>query len=550
MTVSADGAPPADLLLREAPVYREGRWDGTALAVRDGRVVAVGDPSDLMALVGAGTQVEDLDGHWLLPGFVDAHVHPVQAGLEMDRCDLTGASTAEDYLETVRRYAEGEPDRAWVTGGGWSMDAFPGGVPTADLLDRVCADRPVFLPNRDHHSAWVNSHAMRLAGIDSRTPDPADGRIERDREGRPTGALHEGAMELVAALVPAPTSEELLSALLAAQRRLHSVGVVGWQDALVGDGLGMPDSLDTYIAAQRRGLLSARVVLAQWWDRERGLEQLPELLQRRERAAAAGLDAGTVKIMQDGVCETRTAAMLGPYRDDHGLPTDEYGLSFVDPADLARYVAALDAADFQVHVHALGDRAVREGLDAVEHARIVNGPRGNRHHLAHLQVVDLADVPRFAALDVVANCQPLWACRDDAMEVLTLPFLPPAAGHRQYVFGSLLRAGTRLAFGSDWPVSAPDPLLGLHVAVNRRDLDAAAAPLLPQEALTVTEGLAGYTTGAAYVNRRDRSGGRLEPGFDADLVVVDRDVIASAAPDLGRTLVMRTYVGGREVYHR
>ncbi len=549
--MSADGDRPADLVLRGAPVYDDGRWAGTALAVRDGRVVAVGEPDELSGLVGATTQVDDLDGRWLLPGFVDAHVHPVQAGLEADRCDLTAGATVDDYLATVRRYAEAEPDRTWVTGGGWSMDAFPGGVPTAELLDRACPDRPAFLPNRDHHSAWVNTTALRLAGIDSRTADPADGRIERDDRGEPTGALHEGAMALVGDLVPAPTADELLSALLTAQRRLHAAGVVGWQDALVGDGLGMADTLDTYLAAHRSGQLTARVVLAQWWDRDRGLEQLPALLERRQRAASAGLDAGSVKIMLDGVCETRTASVLAPYRDGHGRSTGDHGLSFLDPGDLARYVAALDAADLQVHVHALGDRAVRDALDAVEHAVALNGRRGNRHHLAHVQVVAASDVPRFAALDVVVNGQPLWACRDEAMEVLTLPFLAPGAEQQQYVFGSLLRAGARLAFGSDWPVSSPDPLLGVHVAVNRRAPDdPAASPLLPEEALTVAEALAGYTTGAAYVNRRQATGGRLAPGYDADVVVVDRDVIACDANDLGSTDVLGTYVAGREVYRR
>ncbi|MFE6647669.1 amidohydrolase [Nocardioides sp. NPDC057772] len=541
-------ALPAELLLRGGRVLREGRWEDAALAVRGGRIAAVG--ASLDSLVGPQTVVEELDGRWVLPAFHDSHVHPVQAGLEMNQCDLTGLSTLEEYLDAIGAYAAANPGRAWITGGGWSMDSFPGGVPSASPLDRLLPDRPVFLPNRDHHSAWVNSRALELAGIDADTPDPADGRIERDASGRPTGALHEGAMALVSSLIPAPTSHDLMEALLTAQRHLHSVGIVGWQDALVGDGLGMPDSLPTYIAARDSGALTAKVVLAQWWDRDRGLEQLPSLIERRSLAAQAGLDAGSVKLMQDGVCETHTAAMLSPYLDTHGQVTDNRGLSFIPADSLAEYVAALDAHGFQAHIHALGDRAVRDSLDAIAHARAANGPSGLRHHLAHVQVVDAADVARFAELEVTANIQPLWACLDEAVEVLTLPFLAPAAREQQYVFGSLLRTGARIACGSDWPVSDPAPLLGMHVAVNRRSPDqpADAAPLLPEEALSVTEALAGYTTGTAYLNRLEGSTGRIETGYAADLVVVDHDIFDEDTTVLGRTQVTRTYADGREVH--
>ena len=499
---------------------------------------------------GPQTRVDDLDGAWLLPAFHDSHMHPIQAGLEMSGCDLTAESTIDGYIRRINAYAEANPGRPWITGGGWSMGSFPGGVPSADLLDRVCPDRPVYLPNRDHHSAWVNTRALEQAGIDALTPDPADGRIERDGRGLPTGALHEGAMALVGALVPPPSEADLMLALSVAQRHLHSVGIVGWQDALVGEGLGMPDTLDTYLAARERGELSAKVVLALWWDRSRGLDQLPELLDRRARAAHAGIDASSVKIMQDGVCETHTAAMLEPYLDGEGQPTDNRGLSFIAADDLGRYVAALDAEDFQVHIHALGDRAVRDSLDAVEHARTVNGPRGNRHHLAHIQVVDPADVSRFAELDVTANVQPLWACRDEAMDVLTLPFVADTARRQQYVFGTLLRSGARMSCGSDWPVTAPDPLVGMHVAVNRRAPGATpdVEPLLPAEAMTVPQAIAGYTTGSAFVNRGERLTGRIEAGFAADLVAIDRDVLSGDPFELADTRVRSTYADGRQVF--
>ena len=539
----------AELLLTNAHVYGNGVWRPgvDSIAVRDGIVVGLGAHAEVVGLV-PSAEVVDLDGAWVLPGFQDAHVHPVQAGLEMNACNLAGGHELSDYVDTIAAYALANPHVEWIVGGGWSMEAFPGGVPAAAVLDRIVSDRPVYLPNRDHHSAWVNTVALERAGITAATPDPADGRVERDDRGEATGALHEGAMELVRRLVPPPTGDEIAAALRTAQAYLHSQGITGWQDALVGEGLGMPDTLDTYLTAQRAGTLTAGVVGALWWDRTRGEDQIADLVERRARAAAAGFDAGSIKIMQDGVCETFTAAVVEPYLDRHGHPTDNHGLSFIEAADLARYVQLLDAEDFQVHIHALGDRAVRDSLDAVEHAIEVNGRRGNRHHLAHVQIVRPEDVPRFAELDVTANGQPLWACLDDQMSDLTLPFLSATARAQQYVFRSLLDSGARLAFGSDWPVSSPNPLLGIHVAVNRVAPGADTEPLLQGQRLTVTEALDAYTRGSAFVSRREDSTGVVEIGMTADLAIVDADLLAIDPKEIADVRITRTYAQGQLVH--
>ncbi len=535
---------PIDLLLVNGRFYDDGAWlpDVDAIAVRDGRIVSMGAERP------AATRVVDLDGRWVLPGFHDAHVHPVQAGLEMNACDLTSGAEVDDYRSSVVAHAAAHPQAEWILGGGWSMDAFPGGVPTAAQLDDLVPDRPVFLPNRDHHSAWVNSVALQRAGIDGATPDPADGRIERDADGRPTGALHEGAMELVRRLIPPAGPDEQLAALLTAQSRLHSLGIVGWQDALVGEGLGMADSLDTYLRAVRDGVLTAKVVAAQWWQRDRGAEQIVDLVDRRTRAAAVGLDAGSVKIMQDGVCETFTAAVIDPYLDRHGHATDNHGLTFVEPHDLARHVEQLDALDFQVHLHALGDRAVRDSLDAIEHALEANGQRGNRHHLAHVQIVHPDDVPRFGQLGATVNAQALWACLDDQMTELTLPFLGEVARSQQYVFRSLVDGGAELAMGSDWPVSSPDPFAAIHVAVNRRFAGSDLGPLLADEALTLSESIDAYTRGSARVSRLEATSGRIAVGMAADLAVVDRDLLALPSDEIASTRVVQTWVDGRLVF--
>ncbi|MFG1664510.1 amidohydrolase [Streptomyces sp. Y7] len=537
----------ADLLFTGGPVLTPEGRTATAVAVTGERITAVGR-EEVHDLAGPRTEVVDLAGRLLLPGFQDAHVHPVPAGLELTQCDLTGTRTADETLAAVRAYADAHPEREWITGGGWSMEAFEGGTPTKELLDSVVPDRPVYLPNRDHHGAWVNSRALALAGITRDTPDPADGRIDRDASGEPGGTLQEGAMQLVGRLTPPATQADRVAALLHAQRHLHALGITAWQDALVGDFLGMDDPAQAYLAAARDGSLTARVVGALWWDRERGFEQIPELAERRAALSHGRFRATSVKLMLDGVAETGTAALVDPYLDRCGCATANRGTSFIDPEQLPKYVTELDALGFQCHFHALGDRAVRDALDAIEAARGTNGPSDTRPHLAHLQVVQPADVPRFARLGAIANIQPLWAAHEPQMDELTIPFLGPERAAWQYPFGALLRSGARLAAGSDWPVSSPDPLQGIHVAVNRVAPDGDGTPVfLPGERIGLAEALAAYTAGSAYANHLDDTG-EVRVGALADLVVLDRDPFDGPVEAIARTRVTRTYVGGAQVY--
>lgn len=283
----------------------------------------------------------------------------------------------------------------------------------------------------------------------------------------PPACFRKGPCSPWAGFAPAATPADRLAALLHAQRHLHALGITAWQDAIVGTFLGMEDPSEAYLTAARDGSLTARVVGALWWDRARGAEQIPELVERRAALKHGRFRATSVKLMLDGVAENGTASLLDPYLDKCGCATANRGKSFIDPARLPYYVSELDALGFQCHFHALGDGAVRHALDAVEAARKANGPSDTRPHLAHLQVVHPDDVPRFAALGATANIQPLWAAHEPQMDELTIPFLGPERASWQYPFGSLLRSGARLAAGSDWPVSSPDPLQGIHVAVNR-----------------------------------------------------------------------------------
>lgn len=539
----------ADLVFTHGPVHTgdAARTRASSLAVVGERIAAVGH-DEVRELIGPRTEVVDLTGKLLLPGFQDAHIHAVFGGAELASCDLTGTVGVADYLERIRAYAEANPEQEWITGSGWSMESFEGGLPTRQLLDSVVPDRPVYLTNRDHHGAWANTRALELAGLTADTPDPADGRIEREADGTPAGTLQEGATALVARLIPPATAADRLDGLLRAQRLLHSLGITGWQDALLGEFNGQPDPSDAYLAAARSGALTARVTGALWWERDRGAEQIPELVRRREELSHGRFRAGSVKIMQDGIAENFTAAMTSPYLDGCGCATANSGLSFVDPDALRGHVTELDALDFQVHFHALGDRAVREALDAIEAARTANGRRGARHHLAHLQVVHPDDLPRFARLGAVANIQPLWAAHEPQMDELTIPFLGPERAAWQYPFGSLQRAGATLAAGSDWPVSSPDPLAGLHVAVNRMEPEATDGRVfLPEQRLDLSSAIAAYTAGSAHLNGHDDAG-VLAVGRLADLVVIDRDILTGPPEEIAQARVERTYVGGQLVH--
>lgn len=549
--------PAADVLFTGGPVFTGSGepLPGHAVAVIDGRVAAIVPEAEASAHIGEATTVIQLDGALLSPGFQDAHVHPVGAGVELLQCNLTDGENAEDAVRLVAEYAAATPAAAWILGGGWSMDHYPGGAPHRQLLDAVVPDRPVVVSSRDHHSVWANTAAIRLAGLDASTPDPEDGRIEREADGFPSGTFHEGAMGLFDDVLPATDEELAYQGLLRAQDELLQLGITGWQDAMIGSMNGISNIADVYRRALAEGTLTVHVVGAQWWVRSNGAEQVAEMIAQRESVSALGAEdrftLGTVKIMVDGVAENATAAMVAPYRDAHGHDTDNRGLSFVDPELLKGYVTQLDAAGFQVHFHALGDRAVREALDAIETAREANGPSDNRHHLAHLQVVAEEDTRRFSGLDAIANIQALWATHEDQLDQLTLPFLQPGAEARQYPFGELAGHGARLAAGSDWPVSSADPMDAVHIAVNRIAPGEDFEPLGgEQQRLDLSTALAAYTSGTAYVNHRDHDTGRIAEGYLANLVVLDPNPFAVPAEEIYTSTVTSTWVEGRPVYSR
>ncbi|WP_029088762.1 amidohydrolase [Brevibacterium album] len=541
----------ASFTIRGARVFDGcARTSADTVTVEDGVVTGIG--SGLAPVPGA--PVVETAGRLVTPGFVDAHAHPVAAGVEALSLDLSGCDGRAETLEAVRRALSS--GSGWLTGGGWTMSDFPGGVPTAAELDALdpAGARPVYLINADHHSAWVNTTAMRLAGIGRDTPAPPGGVIERDGDGEPVGTLHESAMDLVSAHLPAPADAELDAALVQAQHRLHALGITGWNDAIVGEYGGMSDALPVYLRAEAAGTLTMEVTCSLWWprdvhDSEAAAQELAGHRFDRER-----LRTTNVKMMLDGIVESQTAAMSTPYcrcEQVTGAAEAATGTRYFSPAHLEEAFAAVQRAGFDVHCHAIGDRAVRDALDAFAalHAQSSGGPAADhRHHIAHIQVVDPADVPRFAQLGVSANLQALWAHFDEQMVELNLPVLGSERSGWQYPFGDLQRSGAHLAMGSDWPVSTPDPWQAIHVAVNRtHPTGARPEPLGPDQALDLSCALRAYTTGSAHLGRT-RTAGRLAVGAAADLALASADPFALARTQIHTVRNLLTVAGGRLVH--
>jgi len=509
-----------------------------ALAVARGRILALGD--DALASRGPRTEVTDLAGGTLLPSFGDGHVHPLLGGLGMRGVPVRQARSVPEILAAVAAWAGEHPDAEWVTGDAFDPTLADGGRFDARWLDQVLPGRPVVLRTMDHHTMWVNSEALRRAGLDASTPEPAAGQIVRRPDGSPLGTLREwGAIGPVLDLLPAPGPAEQAAALAEVSALFAAAGITWVQDAWVD-----PDQVDAWLAAAAAGLLRFRANLAFRAEPTLWKDQLEEFAADRDRVRATApgwLTARTVKFFADGVIEAGTAALLQPYDD---CP-HSHGIANWTPDELADAIAAADAAGFQAHVHAIGDGGVRLALDAIAETARRNGPADRRPVLAHVQLIDPADLPRFAALGVIANLEPLWAQPDPLMTELTLPRVGAARGARQYQIASLLNSGAPVSFGSDWPVTAYQPLHGIATAVTRQTL--AGDPdggWLPAERVTAAPALAAYSAGGAYQAFEEHRWGVLRPGMRADLVHLAADPAAVPARELRDLPVLGTWLAG------
>lgn len=507
-----------------------------ALLIRDGRVLATGEFDELMGQA-MPEAIHDGQGRTLLPGLIDAHGHVMGLGKGLRQVDLVGSADLEEGLARVRRWAADHPELDWITGRGWNqviwkLDRFP----TASELDRAVRDRPVWLRRVDGHAGWANSLALARAGIGPDTPDPADGRIERDARGRPTGVLVDGAMDLLEPHIPAPAIEESRAILATALAEMARVGLTGVHDAGIDAA-----TVALYREAADAGRLTARIhgmILGTGADFDHLAASGPFTGYGNDR-----LSVRAVKMLVDGALGSRGAALTQPYSDDPG----NYGLSYYDLDSLVAAIGKALSHGYQVGIHAIGDRGNREVLDAysIAYQRVGHG-RELRNRIEHAQIVSERDIPRFLPLQLTASMQPTHATSDMNMAE---DRVGPERMRGAYAWQRFLEQGTPLAAGSDFPVESPNPFYGLHAAVTRQDHhNQPPDGWYPQQALSRVEALRAFTLGAAWAARQEQSLGTLEPGKWADFILVDRDFFTVAPEEIWQTRVLETWLAGERVF--
>jgi len=537
--------PVADTIIARGKVYTgnsEQPW-AQAVAIHAGKIIAVGDESTVFKLRYAGTEVIEAGGRLVLPGFVDCHIHFLDGSLSLGRVNLEGAKDASDIQQRLRDYATKHPGNDWVLGRGWNYAMFgPEALPHKKYLDEVFPDRPVFLEGYDGHTYWANSKALSAAGITNETPDPRNGAIVRDpRTQEATGALKESAQELVARVVPQPSRNEKLAALRAGIKWANQQGLTR-----VHSAGGDFEQLDLYDELRREGQQTLRFYIAYFLNPPNLRPQdLDAIESARKKYRDDWMDTNAVKMMVDGVVESHTAAMLEPYSDN---PSTK-GKLFWDPANYTAAVSELDRRGLQLFTHAIGDYGVRAALDAYEHAEEVNLTRDRRPRIEHIETITAADIPRFGKLGVIASMQPLHSYPDaDTLDVWARNAGPDRAS-RAWAWKSISSAGGHLAFGSDWPVVTLNPWEGVQTAVTRQTKEGEPdAGFVPEQRLTVEEAVRGYTFGAAYAGRREKTEGSIERGKLADLIIVSQNIFDIDPHRIAETKVLTTIVGGRVVY--
>lgn len=527
------------IVLRGARVLTmdDGKPEAQAIALVDGRIAAVGSAADVEPYL-KGATVYDLPASALvLPGFQDAHNHLIWSGTALEDIDLTDVSDEAGLRAAIEPVMATLPEGAWLRGGGWSVAVYK--EPSAAVLDGITGGRPAWFEDVDGHSGWANSAALKAAGIDAATKDPEGGRIERDAQGNPTGLLRENAMALVADLLPDYPDSQVDAGFEKAQDEAIGYGITA-----LADPSALAWMLKGYKRADEAGKLKLRVKAAVKVEAEEGAAGVQRTFDLKKEYASPRLDVTSIKLFVDGVIETGTAALLEAY-----VGSNSSGDLLFTPEQLGEIATAADKAGLQLHAHAIGDRAVRVTLDAYEAARKANGDRDSRHQITHVQLIDPADIGRFASLGVIASIQALWAYPDTYIVDLTQPKIGPERSEWLYPFGALKEAGAMLAGSSDWSVSSMNPLEAIQTGVTRQDIaDPAGAVLTPQHRLDVMDMLRAYTVNAAYAAFDEADSGTLTAGKRADVVVLDKDVTKVTPIEIASAKVLLTLIDGESAH--
>lgn len=540
------GQTHADLIIDNAFIYTMdgARSIAQCIAIGNGKILFVGSNADAAPFAGPMTRIVDMSGKMILPGFHDSHAHPATGYLEREACDLSEMETKDQIAKTISNYAKEHASSTWITGGGWALPIYADAAPSKEELDTIVPDKPVFLYSQDGHSAWLNSKALEAANITSQTPDPFNGRIERKGTSKePSGTLRESAIKLVKDVAPAPTDADYRNAVLEVQKEFNRFGIVGVQDAGVDETL-----LKAYSSLDESNLLTMRVHAAMIVEPGDADPRIEELKKWRDKYDGKTLKVNSVKLWCDGVLETGTAALIEPYLGNANTQTSTGMLNFPQQV-LNAVVARLDAEGFQVHIHAIGDGAVRSALNAHAFAQSSNGWRDRRHHIAHLELIHPEDLTRFRDMNIIANYQPFWAYRDAYVKEQTEPKLGPVRSRRLYQIASMIRSGAVVVAGSDWNVTTQNPLDAIQVAVTRCGLTAPAATvMMPEEKTTLAEILSCYTINGAFLSKTEKETGSLEVGKSADFVVLDKNLFSIPPSQIHKAKVLLTMFKGREVY--
>jgi predicted amidohydrolase YtcJ len=512
------------------------------LAVAGGRIIAIGTLAEIEGLCGPETRSINLGGADVLPGFHDTHIHLQDGGVEMIRsADLTDAETPETLQDALRKFAKTH-SRQWVLGSFWQAGPLGAHNLNAQVLDAAVPDRSCCIVSADAHNACLNSRAMEVIGLTANTPHPPNGHFVRDASGKPTGMLYENAISWAEDRMPQVTRAERRDGVLFAQRLANQNGITGVLDARVED-----DHVAVYADLARENALTVRVAATAYIDAADTVERAVARLKGfRAQSVSPFFRMHSAKFFLDGVFENRTAAMIEPYSDALG---GNAPLMF-SPGQIAALFTAMDAERFQIHVHAIGDLATRAALDGFEIARQANGPWPSWHHIAHIQAIDPADIPRFRPLGVTANVQPLWARAETAVLDVASPMMGPKRMPFMYAFQSLARAGAMLTLSSDWTVSTLNPFQIIETAVTRQppEKHGQHPVFLTEQRLSIETSVEGYTRAAARSVWSDGETGVLAPGAYADFIVLDRDILTCNPYDIGDTRVLSTVVGGQSVW--
>lgn len=534
-----------NLVLKNGAVYtvdKDRNW-AQSVAIEEERIVFVGSDGGIEPYISSHTEIIDLNGKMVLPGFVDAHAHPSHAMDLVGNISLYSHGSLGEYQQAIADFVGNHSDAEVFRGSGWTDGLFPNTGPSKEILDALVPDRPISLVSYDGHSLWVNSVTLDRAQITKDTPDPDGGVIEHDpKTGEPSGTLRETATKLIDNVIPDYSTEERVNALLAYQDMAHQAGITMVHDAMLDD-----QCIAAFKQLEVKGSLKLRFHGSITMEPDQAVEgQISSLIQERSKNIHPNFQTNTAKIFVDGVVEGGTAYLQEPYAHK----PDFRGESIWNPKELNELSAALDKENIQIHMHVIGDAATHIALDALEYAQKINGVRDSRHLLTHLQLVSPEDIQRFVQLGVIAIPNPFWFKVDDYYWKLALPYLGKERADAQYPLKSFIDAGVVIASASDFPVTIPfDPLIGIQIGITRSDVgDSSQGVLWPEERATLEQMIASFTYNGAYAIFLENRFGSLETGKQADFTVLDRNLFDIPPTEIADTKVLLTFVDGNEVF--